>query len=66
MFLPSGDQSSPPASVAIEVNLWTPVTVPAAPSKSAIQTASRFFGREEGKALCHRAPSAGGAVLIGN
>jgi hypothetical protein len=38
MFLPSGDQSSPLASVAIEVSLCTPVTVPFAPSKSAIQT----------------------------
>src|SRR5579864_2100989 len=38
MFLPSGDQSSPLASVAIDVSLRTPVTLPAAASKSAIQT----------------------------
>ena len=38
MFFPSGDQSSPLASVAIEVSLCTPVTVPPAPSKSATQT----------------------------
>src|SRR5438132_10978928 len=42
MFFPSGDHSSPSASVAMFVNLCLAVTVPVAPSKSAIQICDPF------------------------
>jgi len=67
MYLPSGDQSSPPASVAIVVNSWIPVTAPAAPSKSAIQNLrAAVFVREKRKPLPIRSPARTIAILIGD
>ena len=67
MFLPSGDQSSPPASVAIAVSLWTAGDC----AGCAIEIGNpnlraTFFIREEGKALAVRRPARTVAVLIGD
>src|SRR5579883_2904370 len=42
MFFPSGDHNSPEASVLMSVSRCTPVTAPAAESKSAIHTCDPF------------------------
>ncbi len=67
MFLPSGDQSSPPASVAIDVSFETP----SHGSRRAIEIGnpdlrSAFLGRDKREALAIRRPARTVAILIGN
>ena len=67
MFLPSGDQSSPPASVAIEVSLCTC----GHRSRRAVEIRdpdlrAAFFRREKREALAIRRPARAVGVLIGD
>src|ERR1022692_2215797 len=67
MCLPSGDQSSPSASVAKDVTFRGKVTVPWAESNSATQTCDPpSFVERNREALPIRRPSRTVAVLIGD